>query len=102
MAFLKRDQIKEIVKNSLLSIADFTGDIEGYEFKHLNELHKKVFVTKLKKLINEEPYRDRAGNIHMDQYYDVPLSMGLVNSWKTLPDCINYVRENQTVEEKVG
>lgn len=100
MAFLNKNQIKKIVENALLSIADFTGDIEGYEFKYLNELHKKVFVTNLKKLINNEPYLDGAGNTDMTRYYDVPLSMSLVNSWKTLPDCINYIDDNQSVKKR--
>lgn len=100
MAFLKKNQIEEIVKTALKEVADFTGDIKNYEFKHFHEFHKKMFVTKLKELINKGPYYDRAGNTEDARYYDVPLSMGIVNSWKTMLDCIEFIYDNQTVKKR--
>jgi len=100
MAFLSRNQIKEYVGKALKEVADFTGDIEPYEFKHFHEFHKNVFITKLKEFINASPYYDRAGNADFSRYYDVPLSMGIVSTWNTMADCIDYVNDNQTVRKR--
>lgn len=100
MAFLKKDQIEEIVKIALKEVADFNGDIKNYEFKHFHEFHKKMFITKLKELINKGPYYDRTGNAEYERYYDVPLSMGIVNTWSTLLDCIDYINDNHIVKKR--
>ncbi len=97
MAFLKKNQIEEFVKTALREVADFTGDIKNYEFKHFNEFHKKVFASKLKGLINKSPYYDRSGNTDYERYYDVPLSTSIIDTWKTMSDCINYINDKQTV-----
>lgn len=81
MAFLNRNQIRELVKKSLTEVADFSGEFENFEFSHFHEFHKKVFITKLKDGINKLPYYDRHGNIEYDRYYDVPLSMSTINGW---------------------
>jgi len=62
MAFLEKNQIKEMVKSALKDVADFSGEIDSFEFKHFHEFHKKVFLTKLKESINKSPYYDRNGN----------------------------------------
>jgi len=100
MAFLKKDQIEEIVKIALKEVADFNGDIKNYEFKHFHEFHKKVFLSKLKGLINKSLYYRRDGNTDNDRYYDVPLSMSLINSWKMMIDCIDYIYDNQAVYKR--
>lgn len=100
MAFLSKVQIEEIVKIALKEVADFTGDIKAYEFRHFHEYHKIAFITKLKGLINEGPYYDRTGNSEYERYYDVPLSMGIVNSWNTILDCLDFIYNNQTVKKK--
>ena len=100
MAFLKRNQIEEIVKIALKEVADFNGDIKNYEFKHFHEFHKKVFITKLKEGIYKRPYFDRAGNEEYERYYDIALSMGLINTWPTILDCIDYIFDNHTVKKR--
>lgn len=100
MAFLKRAQIEEIVEKALKEVADFNGDIKNYEFKHFHEFHKKVFANKLKAFINDSPHYDRSGNTDFERYYDVPLSMVVINSWNTLPDCIEYIDENHFVMKR--
>jgi hypothetical protein len=100
MAFLKKEQIEEIIKKALQEVADFKGDIKNYEFKHFHEFHKRVFATNLKKLINESPYYTRSGSLEYDRYYDVPLSMSVVNSWQTMFDCINYIDDNLRVKKR--
>ena len=100
MAFLTRNQIKEIVKKALKEVADFTGDIENYDFKHFHEFHKKVFITKLKSFVNEGPYYKRSGETTKDRYYDVPLSIGIFNTWNTITDCINFIYDNHTIKKR--
>lgn len=100
MAFLNEPQIEKIVKKALKEVADFTGDIKNYEFKHFHEFHKKIFIAKLKGYINEGPYYDRAGNSDYERYYDIGLSMGLINSWKTIKDCIGYIVDHHTVKKR--
>jgi hypothetical protein len=100
MAFLSKNQIKDIIQSALKEVADFTGDIENYNFNHFKEYHKKLFVTKIKELIMKSPYYDRNGNSSTDRYYDVPFSNSTVNSWRTLDDCINYTFNNQMVRQR--
>lgn len=100
MAFLNKQQIEEIVEKALKQVADFTGDIKNYEFKHFHEFHKKVFATKLNELINASPYYDRSGNTDFDRYYDISLSMNTIDSWQTMLDCINFIHDNHTVKKR--
>ncbi|NVN95847.1 MAG: hypothetical protein HXX18_11245 [Bacteroidetes bacterium] len=98
MAFLNKNQIKETVNTALKNVADFTGEIDNYEFKNFHEFHKNVFINKLKELINSGPYYDRAGNIEYERYYDVPLSIQIFNTWVTINDCIQFIYNNQIVK----
>ncbi len=100
MAFLEKVQIKDMVKEALKEVADFSGEIDSFEFRHFHEYHKKVFLTKLKELINKSPYYDRNGNIEYERYYDVPLSISVITSWNLISDCINYIFENQLVKKR--
>lgn len=100
MAFLSRDQIKGFVTSALHEVADFNGDVENYTFEHFHDYHKQVFANTLKKLIMQSPYYDRNGNSSMDRYYDVPLSMTLINSWATIKESIDYVLSNQAVRPR--
>lgn len=97
MAFLTREQVKEIATEALHEVADFNGDIENYSFEHFHDYHKNVFAISLKKLLMESPYYFRDGGTSMERYYDIPLSTGIINSWSSLTDCINYVTANQAV-----
>lgn len=100
MAFLSRNQIKDIVTNALSVVADFNGDIDNYEFKNFHESHKNVFINKVKELINSYPYYDRAGNSDFERYYDVPLSVESFNSWLIISDCIQFIFDNQVVKKR--
>ncbi|WP_243350082.1 hypothetical protein [Parabacteroides sp. FAFU027] len=100
MAFLETDQIKEIAKCALKEVADFSGDIDSFEFKQFQEYHKTVFLTKLKELINKLPYYGVDSKVNPEKYYDVPLSKDTLNTWASVKDCINYVYENQTVKKR--
>jgi len=100
MAFLEKKQIKEMVKAALKEVADFSGEIDSFEFKHFQEYHKRVFLTKLNELINKSPYYDRNGNVEYERYYDVPFSISVMSSWSLIIDCVDYVYENQTVKKR--
>lgn len=96
MALLKKEQIKEIVEAALKAVADFNGDINNYEFTHFHDTHKQAFLNKLKEKINGLPYYKRDGTIDTTMYYDVPLSLNILNSWNTMQDCISYINDNHT------
>lgn len=96
MGFLNKDQIEEIVKGALKAVADFDGSINAYEFTHFHDKHKTEFLNKLKELINKSAFYKIDGTINPNMYYDVPLSMGKINSWNTLQDCIDYIKKNHS------
>jgi hypothetical protein len=100
MAFLTKNQIENIVESALNEVADFTGDIKIFEFKHFDDLHKINFLTKLNEFMNEESYYDREGNTDDERCYDIALSISLLNSWSTILDCINFVYSNHSVKKR--
>jgi hypothetical protein len=100
MAFLDRVTVKKIVSESLRKVADFNGDIEGYSFQHFQEFHKAVFLNELRKRIIEHPFMHHDGTSSMDQYYDVPLSLQVINTWPSLTACIDYTMGNQAVRPR--
>lgn len=100
MAFLQRQQVKEIVEKALKAIAGFNGDIENYEFSSMNDFQKKVFLDKLVQFLHQAPYHDIYGKPDPTKYYDAPLSLSLLNTWQTMKDCIDYVLNNHTVKDK--
>jgi len=100
MALLTKDQIENIVKSALDEVADFTGDIKKFEFKHFEELHKKSFLMKLNEFMNKESYYDREGIVDPERCYDIALSISLLNSWTTILDCINFVYSNHSVKKR--
>lgn len=100
MAYLNREQVKDIMTEALKSVADFSGDIENYSFSNFQDTQKQVFLTNLKSTINNSPYYNRDGSTSDHKYYDVPLSLSLLNSWQNMSDCIDYVLNNQTSIDK--
>ena len=87
---LSIEEVKDIVIDSLKSVADFDpsdSSILIYPFSHLNDFHKKVFLTKLKyQIINTK----KSGNC-----YNIALDEGMFNDWLTVSGCIEYVYDNQ-------
>jgi hypothetical protein len=96
MALLKKEKIEEIVKEALKAVADFDGSINAYEFTHFHDQHKTVFLNNLKELINKCDFFKIDGTINPNMHYDVPLSMGKLNSWNTIQDCIDYIKKNHS------
>ena len=100
MAFLNRNQVKLIVTKALHKIADFSGEIEHHEFRYFHQFHKEQFLTNLKIFLNESPYYDRSGNTDFDRFYDVPLSMSILNRWTTIADCIDFIHDYHVVKKR--
>lgn len=100
MAFLTRDQVKSLTSKALKTVADFNGDIDNYSFQPFHEFHKMVFFANLKKLLCESPYFDREGNTSDDRFYDVPLNNTIINKWKTISECIDYIEQNQAIRPR--
>lgn len=94
MPLLTRDQVKSIVLDALEKVADLPADPESAPFNQMQDEHKQVFLDWLKQLLNGYPYPDDNG---AGRYYDVPLSLDLLNGWATVKDCIDYIFENQAV-----
>jgi len=99
MAFLTRNQIKEIVKKSLENVADFDGDIEEFpsnDFTSMHQLSKQKFLEALKTNINEHQYYNPTGQAAEGKHYDVALSIHEFSQWNNITDCINYIKEYHT------
>ena len=94
MNFIDRNTAKETVKRALKEVADFTGDIENFSFTYFHEFHKKVFINSLKVLVNQIPCSDHMGNISNDEYFDIDLSISLLNGWSTIGNTIDYIANN--------
>lgn len=91
MAYLNRTQVTEIVMEALRSVSDFSREIDQFKFEHFQDHHKKIFLEGLKRILNSKPYYYESGETTTSKYYDVPLSMGKMDQWNTVGDCIEYV-----------
>lgn len=91
MNFIDRNTAKLTVKKSLQEVTDFSGDIENFTFTHFHDFHKKIFINSLKVFVNQIPCSDHTGNISNNEYFDVDLSISLLNSWNKIGDAIDYI-----------
>ena len=97
MAFLKREQIKSVVSDSLNVIAGLPSDVESSTFTNLTSDQKHIFLTVLKSKLNALLYNMDDGSTNHLAYYDVDLMPDSVDTWGTVKDCINWMVENQKV-----
>ena len=93
MEFIDRKTAKEIVRQALSEVADFSGDFEDFTFERFHPFHKKVFLNSVKNLTNKTICFDQSGNISHEEYFDIDLSIKLLSSWSTLKNCINYISD---------
>jgi hypothetical protein len=98
--WLSREQVKEIVRTSLSSVADFEGDIEQFEFENFHNFHKIIFLTSLRQNIVSQPYNNSDGSLTYDRYYDVILNDSVFASWNSISDSINYIVNNQFIMQR--
>jgi len=96
---LEKTSITSIVAESLREVADFPlgSDIVSYTFDKFLGFHKVVFLASLKKNLLSQEYDDGQGHVF---YYDAALNVDLIEQWKTLRDCIDYVFEQQSTALK--
>jgi len=101
MAFLSRDEVEAIVIKTLNLIADLPeGDIENTSLAMLNDDQKQIFLTALKSNINNYPYHLRDNSPSDDAYYDIAITIAIIDDWKTVGDCIDWITENQISVDK--
>lgn len=82
---------REIVKQALTEVADFSGDFEEFTFKQFKPFHTKVFLNSIKDQVIKTPCSDQFGNIVQDEYFDLDLSLTLYKKWNKIKDCMDYV-----------
>ena len=82
MAWLSRDDVKNIVADALREVADFSGEIDGYEISILTEQHQVVFMNAIPGKLEAKGFR-------------VTLSLSKLQSFPTMGDLIVYIEENQ-------
>jgi hypothetical protein len=82
---------KEIVKQALTEIADFSGDFEDFTFKPFKPFHTKVFLNSIRNQVIKTPCSDQFGNIVQDEFFDLDLSQNLYKKWNKIRDCMDYV-----------
>ena len=97
MAFLKRDQVKVIVADSLKVIADLPADVEEAPLNMLNEQQQQVFLSTLKTKLNASPYYKDDGSTSDKAHYDVDLNARSVGEWADVKACIDWVKKNHKV-----
>ena len=97
MAYLDRNQIKEVVKDSLSVVADLPDDVESSTFENFNSNQKHAFLTALKSKLNALPYNMNDGTSNHSAYYDVDLTPDSTDDWPTVRVCIDWIANNQRV-----
>ena len=93
MEYIDRPAAKEIVRRALNEVADFSADFEDFTFAQFHPFHKKVFLNALKDRVNKTPCSDHTGNITEEEFFDIDLSVNLLNNWGTLRDCVDYITD---------
>jgi hypothetical protein len=97
MALLKREQVKQVVINSLSIVADLPSDVESVTFEAFNELQVRVFLSTLKRKLNGLPYYLNDGTTSDRAYYDIDIKSNALDDWPTVKHCIDWIEENQRV-----
>jgi hypothetical protein len=97
MAFLTRDQVKQVVIDALRTVADLPANVEAADFKSMNDLQKHMFLSALKSKLNAQPYNMNNGTTNHLAYYDVDLMPDSIDDWATVKDCIDFINDNQKV-----
>ncbi|MFH1276963.1 MAG: hypothetical protein ABIK65_01070 [Candidatus Eisenbacteria bacterium] len=90
MPVISRPDTKEIVRNSLQLVASFSGEFEGFVFRHFRSYHKRVFLGSIKSLLNTT-------RLDEHRYLDIRLRQTDMASWTTIGDCIDWVRSNTVI-----
>jgi hypothetical protein len=94
MEFIDRITAKEIVRQALLEVADFTDDFEEFGFELFHPFHSLVFLNYVKNLVNKTDCSDSEGNASDEEYFDIELSKLVFEEWEKLKDCIDYVENS--------
>jgi hypothetical protein len=97
MAYLTRDQVKQVVINSLKTIANLPADPEAASFSSMNNLQKHFFLSTLTSKLNALPYNMNDGTTNHLAYYDIDLMPDSTDDWQTVKDCIDFINDNQKV-----
>ena len=97
MALLTRDQVKQVVLDSLKAVGDLPANPEQSTFQDFNTMQKHVFLSNLKSKLNSLPYIMNDGTLTHTAYYDVNLNPDSTDSWPAVKDCIDWVFNNQFV-----
>ncbi|CAN5402063.1 hypothetical protein BH09BAC6_BH09BAC6_30080 [soil metagenome] len=97
MATLTRDQVKNVVTESLEKIADLPDDIETAPLTNMVPFQQQVFLSALKSILNALPFFMDDGTTSDAAFYDVDLTPDSINLWATGGDCINWITANQKV-----
>lgn len=82
MAWLTRDQVKQIVCGALSEIANYDGDCEQYQIAEIDDQYLPDFGNSIQDKMNE-------------QGFEVTLSIPIIKEKTTISDLINYVKSNQ-------
>ena len=91
---LTRDLIKsQVIQPALLSVADFSGNIEDFNFTSFQPTHQSVFLNKIKSTLNGIPVTD-GGTPYPQYMYDIILNPSIFSGWSTVKDCIDYTTNN--------
>jgi len=98
MADLTTAQITTVVADSLSTIADLpANNLPATPLIGLNDQQKTMFLSALKEKINALPYYMDDGTTSDQAYYDVALTINIVEEWPTVGDCIEWIFLNQIV-----
>jgi len=97
MAFLTRDQVKQVVIDALRTISNLPSNVEMADFGSMNELQKQMFLSALKSKLNALPYNMNDGTTNHLAYYDIDLMPDSIDNWPTVKDCIDFINDNQKV-----
>jgi hypothetical protein len=97
MAFLTRDQVKEIVIDSLSTVADLPSNVEAANFNGMSDFQKHLFLTTIKSKLNALPFHMNNGSTNHLAFYDVDLMPDSVDDWPTVKDCIDFINSKQKV-----
>jgi hypothetical protein len=85
MTWLTRAQIKEFVKNALLEVADFNGDIENYNFNNFHDFHKRIFIDSIMKQMSIKGFR-------------IDLRIDKLDEFSNLGKLIDFITKRQVYE----
>jgi len=94
MEIIDRKTAKEIVRNALTEVADFSSDFEGFTFNMFHPFHTIVFLNYLKRLVNRTECSDPQGNTTHEEFFDIDLNVNIFHTWNNLTDCIEHLKEN--------